>query len=234
MVSRRLFLQVCCARAALVSGCKAPGAEAGRAAEARYYKRLGAGALQCQMCFRQCVIEPGQRGFCRNRENRKGTLYCLVHGQASLQLDPIEKEPMFHNLPGTEILCTGTAGCNFRCRFRHNWHLSQRAPEALEPRLEVVGAAEVVALAGRLKARGLSFTYNEPTVFYEFMHDVARLGHEQGLNTLFHANGGMRPEPLRALLRHMRGVTVDLKGFTADQYGRPVWRWVFAPPRRRY
>lgn len=186
--------------------------------EARFYERLADNAVGCRLCFRQCTIPPGKRGFCRNRENRGGTLYSIVYGQASLQLDPIEKEPMFHNLPGTMILCTGTAGCNFRCRFCHNWHLSQRTVEELAPFTDEVSALDVVRLAQRHKAEGLSFTYNEPTVFYEFMYDVAKLGHEKGLNTIFHTNGGMRPEPLRALLKHMRGVTVDLKGFTADQY----------------
>lgn len=220
MVSRRLFLQqACCAGAAigLGAGDVCPATRTA-AIEARFYRRLGGGALQCQLCFRQCVIDEGKRGFCRNRENRRGTLYSLAYGKASLQFDPIEKEPMFHNLPGTEILCTGTAGCNFRCRFCHNWHLSQRTVEELESYTEQVSAADVVALAQRKRVQGLSFTYNEPTVFYEFMHDVAKIGREQGLNTLCHTNGGMRPEPLRALLKHLRGVTVDLKGFTADQY----------------
>jgi hypothetical protein len=130
----------------------------------------------------------------------------LVYGPATLQLDPIEKEPIFHNLPGAAILCSGTAGCNFRCRFCHNWRMSQRTVEELAPYTREVSAAEVVRLAQRLKA-DLRSTYNEPAIF--------------------HTNGGMRPEPLRApatiragrsarprrscLLRHQRRTDVALK-----------------------
>lgn len=186
--------------------------------KARFFKRLEDGGINCLLCFRGCVIPEGQRGFCRNRENRKGDLYSLVYGKpASIQLDPIEKEPMFHNLPGSDILCTGTASCNFRCKFCHNWHLSQRTPEELKPYTKDLSPGDIVDMARKRKA-GLSFTYNEPTVFYEFMHDIARRGREQGLNTIFHTNGGMRAEPMKELLKHMRGVTVDLKGFTADYY----------------
>lgn len=188
------------------------------AREARFYQSPGGGKVHCGLCFRQCTIAQGSRGFCRNRENRNGTLFSLVYGKvAALQLDPIEKEPMFHNLPGSDILCTGTASCNFRCKFCQNWHLSQRAPEELESTTMDASPEEIVKAAQEAGA-GLSFTYNEPTVFYEFMFDIARIGAERGLNTIFHTNGGMRPEPLRALLQHMRGVTVDLKGFTADYY----------------
>jgi len=186
--------------------------------EARFYEKLSGSTLRCQLCFRRCTIAEGKRGFCRNRENRKGSLYSLVYGKAAaIQLDPIEKEPMFHNLPGSDILCTGTASCNFRCKFCQNWHLSQHSPEELERRVDEHEPKDIVEMASRRKA-GLSFTYNEPTVFYEYMFDIARIGRERGLNTIFHTNGGMRSEPMKALLPHMRGVTVDLKGFTADYY----------------
>ena len=173
--------------------------------------------MRCRLCFRSCTIKEGKKGFCKNRQNIDGTLYSLVYGQVTLQHDPIEKEPMFHNLPGSTILCSGSASCNFRCKFCHNWHLSQRTIEELAPSLLQVTAAQVVAEAVRREA-GLSFTYNEPTVFYEFMYDVAKRGAEQGLNTIFHTNGGMQAQPMKELLQHMKAVTVDLKGFTADYY----------------
>jgi pyruvate formate lyase activating enzyme len=222
MLTRRTFLKYCLyATATLYAGCENAVSIAKTRAgpeEARFYKSLPDGNINCLLCFRQCVIPQGQRGFCRNRENRKGRLYSMVYGRpAAIQLDPIEKEPMFHNLTGTDILCTGTASCNFRCRFCHNWHLSQRSSEELEDRTFDMRPEDVVSLAEKRKA-GLSFTYNEPTVFYEFMYDIAKKGRENGLNTIFHTNGGMQAEPLKALLKHMRGVTVDLKGFTADHY----------------
>lgn len=222
MLNRRTFLRHCLyAAASFCLGCRNADSisktKVGHE-EARFYKSLPDKSINCQLCFRQCVIPDGQRGFCRNRENRNGRLYSLVYGRpAAIQLDPIEKEPMFHNLPGSDILCTGTASCNFRCKFCHNWHLSQRTPEELSPYTIDASPEDIVNLA-LMRKTGLSFTYNEPTVFYEFMYDIAKRGFEKGLNTIFHTNGGIQEEPLRALLKYMRGVTVDLKGFTADYY----------------
>ena len=186
--------------------------------EARHYDKKDRNFVTCRLCFRSCTIATGKRGFCKNRENRAGTLYSLVYGKtAALQLDPIEKEPMYHNLPASTILCTGTAGCNFRCKFCHNWHLSQQTVEDLAPYTRNLTPDETVNTAIK-RGAGLSFTYNEPTVFYEYMYDIAKIAHAKGLNTIFHTNGGMQQEPMKKLLAHMRGVTVDLKGFTADYY----------------
>lgn len=186
--------------------------------EAMFYKNIGNNVVTCNLCFRECLIPPNERGFCRNRENREGKLYSIVYGRpATPQLDPIEKEPMYHNLPGSKILCIGTASCNFRCSFCHNWLLSQKSPEEFAPFDVKLTPQDIVDTAIELNS-GLSFTYNEPTVFYEFMLDIARLASQKGLNTIFHTNGGMKPEPMKNLLAHMRGVTVDLKGFTADFY----------------
>ena len=221
-IDRRLFLKYGLTSAAtLCLGCTANATGCGQQSqlhEARFYEKTKGKGVRCRLCFRGCTIAEGARGFCRNRENREGVLYSLVYARpAALQLDPIEKEPMYHNLPGSGILGTGTASCNFRCRFCHNWHLSQKTIEELEPYVLDIAPEGIVNEAVDNEV-GLSFTYNEPTVFYEFMYDVARLGHERGLNTIFHTNGGMRAAPLRAILAHMDGVTVDLKGFTADYY----------------
>lgn len=223
MLTRRIFLKYSlCGAAALSMGCQNNLSTADidiGPKEALFYKKIDGDAVHCQLCFRGCLIAAGERGFCRTRENRNGTLFSLVYGRAAaLIVDPIEKEPMFHNLPGTQILCTGTAGCNFTCKFCHNWHLSQRTPEELAPRTISISPASIVERAERRKNTGLSFTYNEPTVFYEFMYDTAKIGQEKGLNTILHTNGGMQIKPMKALLQHMRGVTVDLKGFTAGFY----------------
>ncbi len=220
-LSRRSFL-----KAGLVSavgfcfGCpvnQSAAANAETLQEACFYEKQKNKSVRCHLCFRSCTIREGKRGFCRNRENQDGTLYSLAYGLVTLQHDPIEKEPMYHNLPGSTILCSGSASCNFRCRFCHNWHLSQRTIEELAPNLLQLTPATVVAEASK-RGAGLSFTYNEPTVFYEFMYDVAKLGAAKGINTIFHTNGGMQKEPMKKLLLHMKGVTVDLKGFTADYY----------------
>jgi pyruvate formate lyase activating enzyme len=185
--------------------------------EARYYEQLDGKRVQCHMCFRQCLVPEGGRGFCRNKINVGGRYYTLVYGRPSaLQVDPIEKEPCFHMLPGGTIFCTGTASCNNRCKFCHNWHLSQRTFEEIQH--TPTSPQNTVAWARQLECDAVSFTYNEPTVFYEHMFDVAKLAKESGMHALFHTNGGISQEPLAELLVHMDAVTVDLKAFTPGFY----------------
>ncbi len=194
-----------------------PKAEGGVLREAMFYKKIQGDTVQCQICFRNCVIPEGKRGFCWNRENRKGTLFNIVHSKPSaIHIDPIEKEPQLHMLPGTPILCFGTAGCNFRCRFCHNWHLSQRPIEEMS--YTVVTPEQAVEIAVAKKIPTLSFTYNEPISFYEYVYDVARLAKAKGLRILWHSNGSINPDPLRELLKYTDAVTIDLKGFTEEFY----------------
>jgi len=188
--------------------------------EAGFYRKLGGNRVQCQLCYRRCTVADGQRGFCRNRENRHGTYYTIVYGKPSaLQIDPIEKEPCYHMWPGTKIFCTGTASCNNRCRFCHNWHLSQMALEDM--RYYQAQPEDIVALAAENDCESLSFTYNEPTVFYEYMYDIAKLAKSKGFGVLYHTNGLINEEPLLSLLEYMDAVTVDLKAFT-DRFYREV------------
>ena len=185
--------------------------------EARYYLQLDGGWVQCQMCFRGCVVPDGERGFCRNKVNIGGRYYSVVYGRPSaLQIDPIEKEPSFHMLPGASIFFTGTASCNNRCKFCQNWHLSQYSFEELQH--FPTSPQETVGIALDTDCEAVSFTYNEPTVFYEHMFDVAQAAKEAGLATLFHTNGSMNEAPLAALLEVMDAVTVDLKAFTPEFY----------------
>jgi pyruvate formate lyase activating enzyme len=173
--------------------------------------------VQCQVCFRRCIVPEGGRGFCRNKVNIEGRYFTLVYGRPSaLQIDPIEKEPSFHFWPGATIFCTGTASCNNRCRFCQNWHLSQRSFEQIEHL--IAGPEQTVEVAEEMGCDAVSFTYNEPTVFYEHMIDVAEEAVGKGMGTLFHTNGGMNEEPLAALLEFMDAVTVDLKAFTSTFY----------------
>ncbi len=183
---------------------------------ARYWSKLPGNAVQCDLCFRGCTISEGGRGYCTARMNQGGKLYTLVYGTATAQVDPVEKEPLLHFHPGTNSLCFGTAGCNFRCTFCHNWHLAARTPE--EVGLRHLSPDEAVAKAIELGCSSISFTYNEPTVFYEWVYDVSKLAQERGVKTYFHTNGGIQPEPLRELLQHMDAVCVDLKGFTSEFY----------------
>lgn len=183
---------------------------------ASHYRRLSEGTLQCELCFRRCVIPNRGTGHCTNRRNENGILYNVVYERPCVvHIEPIEKEPMFHMLPGSRILCIGTAGCNFKCSFCQNWTISTRPIEETEsfdlPCSEIARQAST-------SSSSLSFTYNEPTVAYEYLHDTARLARESRVRILFHTNGGMSPEPLRELLKYVDAVTVDLKAFSAGFY----------------
>lgn len=185
--------------------------------EARYYQKLGDGMVQCQLCFRKCTIQEGARGVCENRINIGGTLYSLVYANpCAIQIDPVEKEPLFHLLPGDTTLCFGTASCNQKCLFCHNWHMSQRTVEETDN--VPLSPEEAVTMAAEVGCNSISFTYNEPTVFYEYMYDIAKLAKEMGLVTYFHSNGTINPEPLRALLPYMDAACIDLKAFTEEFY----------------
>lgn len=185
--------------------------------EAMWYRRLDNRRVQCQLCFRGCIVPEGQRGFCRVRENRGGRLYTLTYGRpCGLQIDPIELEPMYHMVPGHWNLCVFTPSCNFRCRHCQNWHISQRGPEELETRnISPEGVVEETFSRG---CESISHSINEPIVFYEYMLEIAKEAKKRRLLTLFHTNGSLNPEPLRELLKYMDGVTVDLKGFTEEFY----------------
>ena len=185
--------------------------------EAMYYSTSDDKTVQCQLCFRRCTIRAGSRGFCKNRVNIGGTLYTLVYEKpCAIQIDPIEKEPLFHVLPDSSIFCIGTSGCNFRCSFCQNWHMSHKRPEEVSYYTKT--PMELVDLALHFNCTGFHFTYNEPTVFYEFMLDVAMEAQGRGLATAHHSNGAMNPEPLRELLKHLDAVTIDLKSFDQEFY----------------
>jgi pyruvate formate lyase activating enzyme len=185
--------------------------------EAMYYTKLDGKRVQCGLCFRRCIIPPGGVGFCRVRKNINGRLYTLVFGKvAALQIDPIEKEPLFHVLSGSRIFCVGTAGCNFRCSFCQNWHLSHMRIEQVK--YYRMTPEEIVDLCISHGCDGIHFTYNEPTVFYEYMLAVAKEAKRRGIYFGFHTNGAINPEPLKELLEYTDAVAVDLKAFDDDFY----------------
>jgi len=185
--------------------------------EARFWKRGENLFVQCELCFRKCIIPEGKRGFCRVRENHKGTLYSLVYGKpVGLQIDPIELEPMYHMVPGHKNLCVYTVSCNFRCKHCHNWPISQSSPEDI--RTMKANPKEIVEETLRQGCKSISHSINEPTVFFEMMYDVVRLAKTKGLLTLCHTNGGIARSPMVELLKFVDGVTVDLKSFNPKFY----------------
>ncbi len=185
--------------------------------EAMFYQKLAGNNVRCELCFHRCIIAEGERGFCRVRENRRGKLYSLVYGRpVGLQIDPIELEPVYHVHPGHRNLCVFTASCNFRCNQCHNWHITTRGPEELRSRN--YSPREVVDEAIRQRCKSISHSINEPTIFYEYMYEIAKEARRRGILNLFHTNGAISPEPLRRLLKYMDAVTVDLKSFSEKFY----------------
>jgi pyruvate formate lyase activating enzyme len=186
--------------------------------EAMFYKQLEGMKIKCQVCPKNCVVGDGERGFCGNKENRRGTYYTLVYGKAAaLNIDPIEKKPLFHFLPASKALSVGTAGCNFDCKDCQNWEISQVRPEQIDHPVALAPQA-IVTKAPQYGATVIAYTYNEPTVFYEYMHDTARLGRQHGLKSVMISNGYMNREPMLKLAQYMDAIKVDLKGFTDDFY----------------
>jgi len=204
--------------------------------EARYWRKLSGKVVQCLLCPRHCVIKDGERGACRIRANYGGKLYALTYGKpVALNNDPIEKKPLFHFLPGTKSFSIATIGCNFGCVFCQNWHISQEYPECgnhlacigwvseLLPGKKdftVLTPKEVVRLAEICGAKSIAFTYTEPSVFYEYIFDIAKEAHERGIKTVWVTCGYMEEEPLREFCKFLDAANVDLKGFSEEFYER--------------
>jgi pyruvate formate lyase activating enzyme len=183
-----------------------------------HFTSLGGGKIRCGLCPRECIVPAGRRGFCGVRENREGRYYSLVYGNpCAVHLDPVEKKPFYHLLPASTSFSIATAGCNFRCKFCQNWEISQAVPDETY-NLEFP-PEEVVKQAKRAGSRSIAYTYVEPTIFYEYMMDTARLAQKEGILNVYHSNGFINPAPLKDLCKVLAGANIDLKGFTEDFYG---------------
>ena len=204
----------CAAAAAAPAGTAAAGSGLH---EAMWYENLAGGLVHCQLCPNSCRLPEGKIGLCRARQNVGGRLCSLVYGQiASVHVDPVEKKPFYHVLPGSRAFSLATPGCNMRCLFCQNWEISQAFP--WEVRTMAATPEEVVAEALRSGAQSIAFTYSEPTIFYEYMLDIAKLAKAKGLKTLVISNGYIRPEPLKALLPFIDAYKVDFKAFDPEFY----------------
>jgi pyruvate formate lyase activating enzyme len=192
-----------------------------RAHEAMFWSKAEGGAVDCFLCGHRCRIAEGKTGVCRVRRNRAGTLYSLVYGRLIAEhMDPIEKKPLYHFLPGSLSYSIAAPGCNFRCAFCQNWQISQ---VDAAPAFESLGYAEPERVVGSAVAAGalsVSYTYTEPTIFMEFALDCARLAHREGLKNVFVTNGFQSPEAVRAMGGLIDAANVDLKGFTDEFYRR--------------
>jgi pyruvate formate lyase activating enzyme len=187
--------------------------------EASFYEKLKNSVVHCQLCPRECVIRDGRRGYCRVRENRKGVLFALSYAQpVAIHVDPIEKKPFFHFLPGSQAFSIATVGCNLNCSFCQNWEISQAKPE--DVKAESLSPEQIVAQASKSGAQSIAFTYTEPTVFYEYMLAIAKLARTNGLRVVMHSNGFVNEEPLRQLCKYLDAANIDLKGFSQEYYSK--------------
>ncbi|MFZ4857009.1 MAG: AmmeMemoRadiSam system radical SAM enzyme [Desulfuromonadaceae bacterium] len=186
--------------------------------EAMFYEQEGEGQVRCGLCRFRCLIGDGARGICAVRENRGGTLYSLVYGRVCAEsVDPIEKKPLFHVMPGSRSYSIATVGCNFHCRHCQNYSISR-----VERNASVRGAEldphEVVQRALDADCSSISYTYTEPTIFFEFAYDTARLAREAGLKNIFVTNGYISREALTAIAPFLDAANIDLKGFSEGFY----------------
>jgi pyruvate formate lyase activating enzyme len=183
----------------------------------RYWHLLGDGRIQCDACPRACKLRDGQRGLCFVRSREGDEVVLTTYGRSSgYCIDPIEKKPLNHFLPGSSVLSFGTAGCNLACRFCQNWDISKSKDV---DRLSDEASPELIARAAReLGCASVAFTYNDPTIFLEYAVDVADACHEVGVRSVAVTAGYICPEPRREMYRHMDAANVDLKGFTERFY----------------
>ncbi len=175
--------------------------------------------VQCELCPNGCVLDNGQHSRCRARMNRDGVLYSLVYGKpCAVNIDPIEKKPFSHFLPGTTAFSIATAGCVLSCKFCQNWQISQARPEDTDT--YDLPPDAVVRKAILYECRSISYTYTEPTVFYEYMYDTAVIAKKFGIKNTMHSCGYINEKPLRKLSKYMDAANIDLKGFSEDFYNR--------------
>jgi len=187
--------------------------------EAMLYDKLGDGKVKCNLCNHRCIIAPLKRGVCGVRENREGILYSLVYNKAiSRNIDPIEKKPVFHLFPGSESFSIATAGCNFKCLHCQNSDISQMPRDQdlipgrnLEPK-------EIVSQALQYNCKSISYTYTEPTIFFEYAYDTAEVAHKEGIKNVFVTNGYMTKEALHTIRPYLDAANVDLKSFSDEFY----------------
>jgi pyruvate formate lyase activating enzyme len=205
-----------------VRGQVLPGAQAEKIMikEAMLYQPVDKGRVECFLCAHRCVIADSKFGVCAVRENRGGELYTHVYGEViAAHVDPIEKKPLYHFLPGTTSFSIATVGCNFRCPFCQNWQISQVAKKdkTLSGDYEL-SPENIVKEARKKLCRSISYTYTEPTIFFEYAYDTAKLARAAGLANNFVTNGYMTAEALKTIQPYLDATNVDLKAFSDETY----------------
>jgi pyruvate formate lyase activating enzyme len=189
--------------------------------EAMLYERLESNLVRCSLCAHRCTIKLDRRGICGVRENEDGTLYTLVYADViAAHVDPIEKKPIYNFLPGSRSFSVATVGCNFHCRFCQNADISQAPREGFALTGEELLPEQVVRAAKSYACDSIAYTYTEPTVFFEYAYDTAKLAQREGIKNIFVTNGYMTLEALKKIERYLDAANVDLKSFDDAFYRR--------------
>jgi pyruvate formate lyase activating enzyme len=187
--------------------------------EALYYEKLKDERVRCLLCPRECVVDDVERGYCGVRENTGGTYHTIVYGRVcTYQIDPIEKKPLFHFLPGTNAFSISTVGCNMECKFCQNWETSQERPENVDALY--LPPESLVETAKRYNCPTVAYTYTEPTVFYEYMLDSAVEGRSRGMRNVVITAAYIQRDPLLKLAAQVDAIKIDLKSYSDDFYKR--------------
>ena len=193
--------------------------------EASYYKKLKNENVQCLLCPKKCIIKKDSYGFCNARKNIDGRLYSVVYSNPdAVHIDPIEKKPLYHFMPGSKALSIGTIGCNLECKHCQNWTMSRAKPEEIA--IQNISPEEIVELAIKNNCKIISYTYNEPTVFFEYMLDCAKIAKKKGIKNMIVSNGFINEEPLKELCKYIDGANIDLKAFNNKFYKEICSAWI--------
>jgi len=188
--------------------------------EAMLYHKMEGEKVSCFLCSHRCLISDGKFGICNVRENRGGFLYTHSYGKLIAQnLDPIEKKPLYHFFPGSTSFSIAAIGCNFQCGFCQNWQISQvKESEALGVRPQEIQPKAIIEQAIRTGSKSISYTYTEPTIFFEFAYEIAQLAHKKRISNVFVSNGYMTEEAIHMIQPYLDAANIDLKSFNDDYY----------------
>ena len=182
--------------------------------EARYYTAVEDGLVQCELCPVCCKIAPGRHGRCGVRRNKEGKLYSEIYNRVtSMAVDPIEKKPLYHFHPDSQIFSIGTLGCNFKCQFCQNWQISQSGAPT-----HFLSSDQAIKTAVKNNSFGISYTYNEPLIWFEYVLETSKLARANGLKNVLVTNGYINKEPLMELLPFIDAMNIDIKSFNAEYY----------------
>ena len=185
-------------------------------------QKLQKGLVRCLACSHKCVIAPNKTGICGIRANKDGQLYLLPYGKGFMHIDPMEKKPLYHFYPGELILSIGTIGCNFKCLFCQNYDISQIQHyvevEKFLKHLQDLPPQKIVKIAQEQELKFIAYTYNEPTVYFEYTHDTAKLAQKHGIKNVYVSNGYQSAESRQLLAKVLDAINIDLKGFDEKTY----------------